>query len=63
MKKTLILISIVALGAIAYGVLESCNGGGTKPIVPPQPAPLNLSVYLDLSNRLVRPTRPSATWP
>lgn len=61
MKKTLILISIVALGAIAYGVLESCNGGGTKPIVPPQPAPLNLSVYLDLSNRLVRPDTPDQT--
>lgn len=51
MKKTFILFAIV-------GVLVSCCGDNPKPVQPTQP-PLNISVYIDLSDRLVRNMEPS----
>ena len=50
-----LLVSIIA----AFGVvaLFSCGGGQKKEVVAPQP--LNISVYLDLSDRLIRDLTPN----
>lgn len=53
-----IIIGIIALFSLV--TLFSCGGGSKKEIITPQP--LNLSVYLDLSDRLIRDLQPCQTY-
>ena len=53
-----IIFSVVTLMAILS--VSSCDGGQKKEIVTPQP--LNISVYLDLSDRLIRNLTPNQTY-
>ncbi len=56
MKK--IIISIAAFWMIMS--VSSCGGGQKKEVV--MPRPLNISVYLDLSDRLIRDLTPNQTY-
>lgn len=59
MKKTINILLATAIAVIIIGFTESCNSNvETSSSVQPTHKPLNISVYIDLSDRLIRDLSP-----